>query len=300
MIRNAKGFTLLEILVAVAILSVLSFYTAQSIQKAVQSKVKIQGDIERTSTLRDAIKIIERDIQTAFNYRDPNIELHNRAGKEREKRAKTPQKPGADKGGTPDPADTQTPPPTEQPTTNSEKEPFQPKKMVILTHFIGETSSLHFTSLNNFRTQQNAQMSDQMEVGYFLRSCRNRVQADLSSQCLIRRTSSIIDDDVTKDGEEVALIENVVRFEARYLSYQENAEWQSAWRSDEGGDDITKNHFPLAVEITLETKVPGDNQKAKTLAMTIVAEIRNPNNPVPEVAEPGADGTVPAGGDFAQ
>lgn len=291
MISNSRGFTLIEVLVAVAILAGLSYYTAQSIQKAVQSKVKIQGDIERTSNLRGAMRIIERDINRAFNYRDPNIELYNKAGKERERRAqqpKDPAQPGETETGTADPSNPDPAGGAANPT--EPKEPFKPKPLVILTHFEGDGESLHFTSLNHFRTQQDAKESNQMEVGYFLRSCRNRVDPSQSSQCLFRRTSPILDDDVTQSDqdEEIALLENVTRFELRYLGYQENADWQSSWSSKEAPDDITKDHFPLAVEVTLETRKGGE--KSKPTAMTIVAEIRNPNNPIPEQPDPAAGG----------
>lgn len=288
---NSKGFTLLEVVIAVTILAVLSFYTAQSIQSAVRSKAKVQGDIERTSTLRDAARILEKDIQTAFNYRDPNIELYNKAGKEREARSKQTQT--GSQPGTPNPdpnatgsgaAGTANPGPSNQNQNNQPLPPFEPRPQVILTHLIGTEDSLHFTSLNNVRTQQGSVESDQMEVGYFLRNCRNRVNPDISSECLIRRTSPIIDDDVTEGGKEIALLENVTRFELRYLDYQENGEWLKNWRSDDGGDAVTQKHFPLAVEITLETQIPKSRtgREQKATAMTIVAEIRNPNNPLPE------------------
>jgi prepilin-type N-terminal cleavage/methylation domain-containing protein len=293
MMRDHRGFTLIEVLVAVGILAVLSFYTAQSIQKAVQSKVKVQGDIERISTLRDAMKIIEKDIETAFNYRDPNIELYNKAGKAREARSKQPAKPSPNPNdqGKPEAA---TPAPPDAPTNpTGEKAPFQERKQVILTQWLGEADNFHFTSLNNMRSQKDSPISDQMEVGYFLKTCRNRVNSSLTSQCLIRRTSSIVDDDVSVGGDEIALLENVIRFEVRYMGYQEGAEWQSTWKSDANGDSVTKDHFPLAVEVTLEVK-DGPEAKAKKTAMTIVAEIRNPNNPVTNAIEGGGEEQQPS------
>lgn len=275
-LKSNKGFTLLEVVIAVAILAVLSYYTSQSIQKAVSSKAKIQGDIDRTSTLRSAMRVIERDIQLAFNYRDPNIELHNRAGKERETRSSTtPAKnPDEQPGENPPPKST----PEDKPPGSTE--PFKVRNEVILTHFIGDQKSINFTSRNNVRTQADSQVSDQMEVGYHIGDCHRRANPEQRTQCLIRRTSQIIDNDVTKGGDETPLIEDVTRFEIRYLGYIENAEWQQAWRSDDSGDDTTKKHFPLAVEVTLEVQNK-TIEKSKPTAMTIIAEIRFPNNPVP-------------------
>ncbi|MCB0411552.1 MAG: prepilin-type N-terminal cleavage/methylation domain-containing protein [Bdellovibrionales bacterium] len=289
---NSKGFTLIEIVVAIAILAVLSFYTAQSIQRAVQSKVKIQGDIERTSTLRSAIRVIEKDIQMAFNYRDPNIELHNRAGKERDKQKASDKAKGKGKSD-----DTSGAGPSEASGegTPGSAEPFKPIEEKILTQFAGTEETINFTSRNNFRTQADSQMSDEMEVGYYVEDCRKRSNSSISTKCLMRRTSNIIDDQIEDGGDSVALIEDVTRFKLRYLGYQENAEWQSQWRSDQGGDDVTKDHFPIAVEVTIEVQ-DKTKEKSKPTSMTIVAEIRNPNNPIKEEGADGQNQGEPAPG----
>src|SRR5690606_21181322 len=125
--RKSQGFTLIEVLIAIAILAVLSMYTAQSIQSAVQSKAKISSDLERTSTLRDAVKIIERDIQLAFNYRDPNILLYNKAGQERERRAKQPATDNSNNPSQPNPSTPAPTPSTDTPPSTGDVEPFKPK-----------------------------------------------------------------------------------------------------------------------------------------------------------------------------
>ena len=87
-----QGFTLLEVVISVAILAVLSFYTAQTIQSGLQSKAKIQKHIDRDSRLRDALKVMSNDIQQVFNFHDINIELYNLAQDERKKAALQAQK----------------------------------------------------------------------------------------------------------------------------------------------------------------------------------------------------------------
>ncbi len=66
------GFTLVEVVIAISILAILSLLTQQSIQQAVRQKTKIQGNLERSSELRSAFRVMERDLQMAFHYNRGN------------------------------------------------------------------------------------------------------------------------------------------------------------------------------------------------------------------------------------
>ena len=86
-----KGFTLLEVLISITILSFLSLLTARSIKEATRSKTRVQNQIDRSSLVYDAVNIMARDIQLAFNYRDINIQLYNAAQQVRQQRASQSQ-----------------------------------------------------------------------------------------------------------------------------------------------------------------------------------------------------------------
>jgi prepilin-type N-terminal cleavage/methylation domain-containing protein len=283
---NRRGFTLLEVVIAMMILAFLSLFTVQSIQQALKTKNKVQKEIDKTSTLRDALRIMERDINMAFNYRDINIELYNLTQTERRKRAKTPPK-GSDKTTTTPPGGATTPPPT-VPDDATLNEKYKLKTEKIYTQFIGESASLDFTSLSNIRLTEDAKISSQAEIGYKLKSCRRRSTQEQSSQCLWRRVSNYLHDDITKFGEETVLLENVTEFKLRYLGPGKEEEWVDSWITTERGDDSTRNKFPYAVEVTIAIKDPTPEAKDKTLRMTMVAAIRNPNN---KKEEPKTDGT---------
>lgn len=77
------------------------------------------------------------------------------------------------------------------------------------------------------------------------------------------------------------MLENVQKFELRYLGPGHEKEWIDTWDSTEKGDVTTKGKFPYAVEITIEVQDKSSNSKDKPLRMTIVASVRNPNNPPP-------------------
>ncbi len=278
--RWPKGFTLVEVVIAMMIMSFLSLFTVQSIQRALRTKAKVQKEIDKNATVRDALRIMERDINMAFNYRDISVELYNLAQKERRVRA---QKPTPNNSNAP-PGSPPTPPP---PPVNPEED-FKLKTEKIYTHFIGEPDSLSFTSVSNVRLSEDSPISSQAEIGYRIKSCRRRSTQEQSSKCLWRRIANYIHDDITKEGTETVLLENIVDFKFRYLGPGRNDEWVDTWITNERGDDQTKNKFPYAVEITIEVKDTGTNSNDKSLRMTTVASIRNPNN---QTEEPKKDGT---------
>jgi hypothetical protein len=145
------------------------------------------------------------------------------------------------------------------------------------THFVGNGETLNFVTMNNARTVRDSKSADFAEVGYELKDCKS-LKADAgSSKCLWRRSSPLVDLDVTKGGNEIVLLENVTEFKLRYIG-KGKQEWVSDWRSDSGGDGVTKNNFPTAVEISLSLtkKEKGRDRK---YSMQVITPIHFPNNP---------------------
>ncbi|RYZ80813.1 MAG: general secretion pathway protein GspJ, partial [Proteobacteria bacterium] len=139
-------------------------------------------------------------------------------------------------------------------------------------------------TMNNARMVRNMKQADFLEVGYSLESCKRLTGDQASSQCLFRRSSSWVDEDVTKGGDRVVLLENVSEFKLRYIGKGKD-DWVSDWRTDTGGDASTKNNYPAAVEISLsvQRKDP-KTAKMKKYSMQIVAPVRFPNNEEPKDA----------------
>lgn len=278
MMRRSNGFTLIEVIIAMVILSFISLFTVEAIQRALKTKTKVQGEIDKNSTVRDALRIMERDINMAFNYHDVYIDLYNQAQDERKKRAEA----AANKPKTPAPTvPPSTPPPvTPAPETGQPVDPanFAHKVEKVYTQFLGDSESLDLTTLSNVRMMEESAISQQAEVGYKIKSCRRRSNQEQSSKCLWRRVANYLHEDITKDGQETVLLENVTEFKLRYLGPGKEEEWASQWYSSEKGDSVTKGKFPWAVEITLAVKDTSAKVKDKELRMTMVAVVRNPNN----------------------
>lgn len=282
-----RGFTLVEVIVALLILSFLSLFTVEAIQRAIQTKSKVQTQIDKNSNLRDALRIMERDINMAFNYRDISVELYNQTQQLRQKSA---EGGNAKAGQTKNQTQSQTPNDLNVPEDPNNPDRFKQKQVKVISQFLGSEEAIDFTSLSNVRMMEDSQISSQAEIGYKLKPCRRRSNQEASSNCLWRRISNYIHDDITRNGQETVLLENVTEFKLRYLGPGKEESWVQSWYSNEKGDDLTKGKFPYAVEITLAIKDDTPKAKDKELRMTSVAAIRNPNNPPQATTTVGADG----------
>ncbi len=271
-IKTQRGFTLLEIVIAIALLAFISIFVAQSIRNGLSARNKIQRDIDASVGLREALNLMSRDIQLAFNFRDINIELYNAAIKENCKAPGGNTSPPTN----PPPA---TPPPSGAAFTGEKCTPKVPK---ILTQFIGETEKLNLATRSNIRMQKDDPTSDQAEVGYELKDCKSRSRTksgSQSSKCLWRRFSPVIDETPLDGGTSIAILDNVKSLAFRYLGPGQPTEWLKNWRSDAqgSGDERMKGKFPLAVEITMVVEDKSVTP-SKEIGITMVADIRFPNN----------------------
>lgn len=251
--RNSRGFTLIEVLMTVLIMATLSVLAARSIQQGLKAKEKIQGQIDDVSKIRDALRLMERDLNLAYHHRDFELELQNLIKKK--------SQPATQPGVTPPPA---------QP----EPIPEAPRKSPE-THFDGTENEMHFVTMNNTRMIRNSRQADFVEVGYSLKDCAS-LSGEGSSRCLWRRSSPVVDDDVKTGGQDVVLLENVREFSLQYIGKGKD-DWVKDWKTGEGGDAVTRGRFPQAVQISL-TVTKGEGDAQKKYSMQIVASIHFPNN----------------------
>jgi prepilin-type N-terminal cleavage/methylation domain-containing protein len=274
--KHQRGFTLIELMITVGILATMTVLAAQSIQQAIKSKSKIQSQIDDVSRMRDTLRLIEGDVNLAFHYRDVEKEIQDLAAKKTPPAAGAPGAPGT----APAPVEA-APVPTPTPEDAA-------KRIDPTTNFIGTSSSMDFVTMNNARMVRNAKQADFIEVGYALKPCKALSAEQGRSDCLWRRTTPWVDEDVTKGGDEVVLLENVTEFKLRYIGKGKD-DWSSDWRTDSGGDLATKGNFPESVEVSLTVET-GKGSKKKKYSMQIVARVHFPNNK--EEGEGGTSGSA--------
>lgn len=260
--KSNKGFTLLEVLIVLFILATLTVLSNQSIQQAIRNKVKIQRTVDEMSQVRDALRIIERDINLAYHNRDLEKEI-NQLVKEQNK-PKRPAGAPPPPPSLPDPDD-----PFSDPNTN---------RLSPETEFIGTNEAMSFATLNSGRLMSGAQQADFLKVGYSIRNCRKPGSEGQSFKCLARRSSPILEGDIEKGGEEIILLEGVSEFKLRYFGHGKQ-DYVSDWNS-KTGDISVKGKYPDAVEVSL-TITPDENQK-REISMQLVIPVRFANNPEPK------------------
>lgn len=251
--NNVNGFTLLEVILAVTILSTLSILSTQVISRALKARTKIQSEVDDVSALRDSMRMIRTDINLAFHHRDFEKEIQDLVSK---------PKSSAVAGAVVPPA---TPPP-----------PRQTKRSDPTTHFIGSDTEVNFVTMNSGRTVSNILQADFTEVGYSLKSCSN-LTTKQASQCLYRRTQMLVDEDVKTGGNEIVMLENVTEFKIRYIG-ETKQDWVSTWNSTSSSSDAgTRELFPDSVEISLSIEREIE-KKSKTYSMQLVIPVHFPNN----------------------
>ncbi|WP_374001647.1 type II secretion system protein GspJ [Bdellovibrio bacteriovorus] len=273
MMKKSSGFTMIELMITITILGTLTLLTAQSIQQAVKAKVKLQDQIDDVSRMRDALRLLERDINLAYHYRDLEKEI-DQLVKKKPANQQQQQRQQQDQQGGPLPGGGVL---TNEDQMQQQQERREVPRQDPETHWVGTEDSLNFVTMNNARTVRNTRQADFIEVGYSLRDCKSLSEGGGSSKCLWRRSSPYVDLDVTKGGDEVALLENVTEFKLRYMG-KGKQDWANAWRTDAQGDASTKGKFPQAVEIsvTVDKKISG---KSKKYSMQLIVPIHFPNNP---------------------
>lgn len=255
----------MEIVIVLALLSFLTINVAIAIRNGFKARTKIQEQVQDMSQVRDSIRVVERDLNLAFHYRD--IEEEFRAElKKAAQPAPAPGTPPPIPGIPPPPAPPAPPDPKDEERKRNRKDP--------VTHFIGHTSDMSFATLNSGRMSADLKQADFVKVGYALKPCRD-IRTENDTQCLVRREGSLVEGDITKGGTEVVLLRDVTEFKLRYFG-KGKQDWNSEWDSL-NGDGVTKNAFPEAVEISL-TIERGEKDKKKKISMQTVASIHFPNN----------------------
>lgn len=289
MIKNKNGFTLIEVMLVLAIMATLAVLATQSMQQAISSKNRLQTNLSEMSRVRDALKIIERDFNLAYHDTDLETEI-NRLIREKRRQQCTGTSHTTTTtnpfGGVPPPGGGRTPPSStgkcppldangclgaEDPLCKARENRIAPN-----TAFLGTESEVHFATLNTGRVTEASASADFIKVGYSLRACTLPGNPERRSQCLLRRSSPYVEGRIDRGGDEVILLEDVEEFSLRYFGPGKQ-DWNDDWNSIQG-DAVTKGKYPDLIEISL-TAAKGEGERKRTISMQIVAQVRFSNNP---------------------
>ena len=73
--KKEKGFTLLEILIALALFSVAMVFIMRLVQSSFRQRGKIRKNVERRRTLSNTLDLMKQDFQGAVSFFDMNNNL---------------------------------------------------------------------------------------------------------------------------------------------------------------------------------------------------------------------------------
>lgn len=279
-LKTAKGFTLIEVVLAISILATLTVLIATVSSRALKSKRKIQIEVEDVSALRDTMRLIKNDINQAYNHYDYEEELLKEVNKVNSSQQQQQQQ---NQGSTPIGGIPQSPSQTvgQNPQGQPQRENIRQSPA---TQFEGSENQIHFVTKNNGRISANDLQADFIEVGYLLKDCRSLTGNDsvtsVIGKCLYRRQQKILDSDITTGGIETVVLENVTDFSLKYMG-EDKTEWNAEWK--------IKGQFPEAVEVNLEiTKNIDDKEKKYSLQYIIPLHFPNNQKPSTNQAQGGS------------
>ena len=257
-IKNTKGFTLIEVLIALSLFTFISISLMRMTDKTVQYRKKITRNIKDTKSSRTALQIIRKDIRNIFYRKDMNVLIYNEVFNSQEESDNSQSQSSSQR----------------QPQRRSKKKsqqqqvderlnewmelevlsyrPFMhPSSGIGTVGIMGKNDALHITSRSYIRNQENEKASDQNTIIYYLKSCKSREDQKKQSTCLWRKFSPDIYQDIENispsNYKEFVLLEKVKKFELSYYDLPGN-DWLREWQTGQN----KRNTLPYAIHIKME------------------------------------------------
>ncbi len=238
--RPDSGFTLLEMVISMAILVFISFGTYQAITQTYKLRDSLSNEEEFHSAIRMSMNVLERDVSLIYS---PTLIFQN-----------TNPQPTA---GAPPQLDARQQAilsVTDASTVSAFWGPAGDRMGLRFARFQGDDRKLSFISTSNIRVYKDTQESDFVKVSYQIN--RDEVNKDLPGTSVLTKTESPnafeIDDSRDRSMRSYALLRGIKSWRFRYYR-KDTGRWETAWDSERID---TKNLYPDKIEITLEAIGP--------------------------------------------
>jgi len=191
---NKKGFTLIEVLVSVAVLAMIMASVWSSTKQSLDSKERVENRDEMYQSGRVALRKIADDISMAFLIRSPA------------ERAATATAMG---------------------TATAEVQTRPRPIAFFIGEDRGERDEVRFTTLSNIRLFKNARQSDQAKVSYSVQQSPD----DSQVMNLVRTFSPYLNEQNTVEGTSYVVAENIREFSLEYYDLRKQ-EWGRSWNTE--------------------------------------------------------------------
>ncbi|MFB6373146.1 MAG: type II secretion system protein J, partial [Bradymonadaceae bacterium] len=179
------GFTMIEVMVSVAILSGLTAIVWVTINNMFRSRDFVKKRIDRYQIVRVALDRMSSEIASAYVASS----AHGAEARFENKQSPKSKKEASDQNA-------------------------KARRQPVEFGMKGEEDRIDFTSFAHLRTVEDDRTSHHAEIGYQIKSVRND-QGELVDT-LVRREDTTIDDDITQGGKVYTLIPNVKDIEIEY------------------------------------------------------------------------------------
>jgi general secretion pathway protein J len=241
-----SGFTVVEVLVSVAILASITAVMWSSISAMFRTRDSAERSNERVQMVRIAVNRMVQEISGAY-MAGPEYGGEDIPGEEGQE--------------------------VEGETESTFQEPVQ-------FGFVGRSDTLHFTSFSHMRTIEGERNSRHAEIGYFLRdrSIEDDDGETRSVQSLMRREDTTLDDDIQRGGTIYVTLPEVEELSFEYWdagqvkigTMEEVAEgrWVDSW-------DTSQREFAgrLPPRVRISVTLPGSVRSPRGQEFTTQATI---------------------------
>jgi len=263
-IAGESGFTLLEVLIAIAIMSAIAVSIYQITTKTFELREKLMAEGEFYNGIRMAVGVMDRDVSMIYS---PMVMV---------------PEPPPQQAAPPPPGDPNGAPAAPPPGPPELIKPMSPEELAAAmgndagrmssrfwmeaihrsgirpSRFQGTDTKLSFISVSNIRVYKESPESEFIKVDYGVEDDKTP-GAEQGTRVLVKKvTPNAFDDDETvtnvrqKFWKTYLLLPGIKKIAFRYYR-AEKEQWQNSWDSD-GGD--TKFKYPDIVEISLEVSGP--------------------------------------------
>lgn len=236
--KNERGFTLLEILIAIFLLTIIGLATTQAITETYRLRDILSHEGEFYNSIRMSMGILGRDVGLVFT---PEMLMP-------EKKTPATPAPGAN------PAETEVIQSGEMANATPFWGPAIDKSGIRPMRFIGTEKKLSFVALSNIRVYKDSPESEFLKVTYELRDDQSP-DAIEDTQVLTRMISpNAFEEDDMKDTykKTYPLLHGVSKISFKYFE-KDKESGVTSWDSDTGE---FKNRYPDYIEVTVEVKGP--------------------------------------------
>ncbi|OFZ79340.1 MAG: hypothetical protein A2583_00920 [Bdellovibrionales bacterium RIFOXYD1_FULL_53_11] len=227
---TAGGFTLLEVIIALAVLAIISVGIYQAIGQTYRMRDLILGEGDFFNSIRLSMGIVERDIASIYT---PDM-----------------MRPEEDTAKPADPKDMAAIMETE---TTQYWSGAADKLGIRNSRFVGTETTMTFISASHIRIYKEAPESELAQISYELK--RDSFDTENGTSILVKRESpNVYEDDDRKDKLQrtYPLLPGLKKFSIRYY-HKALDRWEQRWDTEK---EEFKNIFPDMIEISVEVVGP--------------------------------------------